>query len=59
MTMNLPRKSETVIVGAGQAGLTLSWWLQQAGRDHVLIERRTQLGGGWQAAATPAANPIR
>jgi putative flavoprotein involved in K+ transport len=37
-----------VIVGAGQAGLTMSWWLQQAGREHVLIERRAQLGGGWQ-----------
>jgi putative flavoprotein involved in K+ transport len=46
--MNLPRRTETVIVGAGQAGLTMSWWLQQAGRDHVLVDRRTQLGGGWQ-----------
>jgi putative flavoprotein involved in K+ transport len=48
MTVQLPRKTETVIVGAGQAGLTMSWWLQQAGREHVLIERRTTLGGGWQ-----------
>ncbi|HUP83201.1 MAG TPA: NAD(P)-binding domain-containing protein [Candidatus Limnocylindria bacterium] len=48
MTASLPRKTETVIVGAGQAGLTMSWWLQQAGREHVLIERRTTLGGGWQ-----------
>ena len=48
MTVRLPRKIETVIVGAGQAGLTMSWWLQQAGREHVLIERRTMLGGGWQ-----------
>src|SRR4026209_196993 len=48
MTLNLPRKTETVIIGASQAGLTMSWWLQQAGREHVLIERRTMLGGGWQ-----------
>jgi putative flavoprotein involved in K+ transport len=48
MTVNLPRTTETVIVGAGQAGLTMSWWLQQAGREHVLIDRRTSLGGGWQ-----------
>jgi putative flavoprotein involved in K+ transport len=48
MTENLPRRTETVIVGAGQAGLTMSWWLQQAGRDHVLVDRRTTLGGGWQ-----------
>ncbi|MEA2677813.1 MAG: putative flavoprotein involved in transport [Chloroflexota bacterium] len=48
MPTALPRETETVIVGAGQAGLTMSWWLQQAGVDHVLIERRTTLGGGWQ-----------
>ncbi|MEP7379621.1 MAG: NAD(P)-binding domain-containing protein, partial [Chloroflexota bacterium] len=48
MTMNLPNKTETVIVGAGQAGLTMSWWLQQAGVEHVLLERRNTLGGGWQ-----------
>jgi len=48
MTVQLPRRTETVIVGAGQAGLTMSWWLQQAGREHVLIDRRTTLGGGWQ-----------
>jgi putative flavoprotein involved in K+ transport len=48
MTMNLPRRTETVIVGAGQAGLTMSWWLQQAGVEHVLVERRETLGGGWQ-----------
>ena len=48
MTVQLPHKTETVIVGAGQAGLTMSWWLQLHGREHVLIERRTSLGGGWQ-----------
>ena len=30
----LPARTETVIVGAGQAGLTMSWYLQQAGRGH-------------------------
>jgi putative flavoprotein involved in K+ transport len=48
MTGSLPRRTETVVVGAGQAGLTMSWWLQQGGREHVLIDRRTTLGGGWQ-----------
>lgn len=48
MTVNLPRRTETVIIGAGQAGLTMSWWLQQAGVEHVLVDRRTTLGGGWQ-----------
>jgi putative flavoprotein involved in K+ transport len=44
----LPVRTEVAIVGAGQAGLTMSWHLQQAGRDHVLLERRASLGGGWQ-----------
>ncbi len=46
--MSLPRAVETVVIGAGQAGLTMSWYLTQAGRDHVVLERRPTLGGGWQ-----------
>ncbi len=45
--MTLPRKVETVVVGAGQAGLTMSWFLRRGGRDHVLLDRRPRLGGGW------------
>lgn len=30
---------DVVIVGAGQAGLSLSWHLTQSGIDHVLLER--------------------
>src|SRR5262245_25134034 len=41
------RAVETVIVGAGQAGLAVSDLLSQAAREHVLLERRTTLGGGW------------
>ncbi len=26
---------DTVVVGGGQAGLSVSWHLKQAGRDHV------------------------
>ena len=44
----LPARIETAIVGAGQAGLTMSRHLQRAGRDHVVLERRATLGGGWQ-----------
>jgi putative flavoprotein involved in K+ transport len=46
--LSLPSRIETVIVGAGQAGLTMSWFLRQAGREHVIVERRATLGGGWQ-----------
>ena len=43
-----PRQVETVVVGAGQAGLVMSTFLQAAGREHVLLDRRETLGGGWQ-----------
>jgi putative flavoprotein involved in K+ transport len=46
--MPLPNRIETAIVGAGQAGLALSYYLGEAGREHVLLERRSTLGGGWQ-----------
>jgi putative flavoprotein involved in K+ transport len=44
----LPDRVETVIVGAGQAGLTMSSLLGSAGREHLVLERRETLGGGWQ-----------
>lgn len=43
-----PRQVETVVIGAGQAGLVMSTFLQSAGREHVLLDRRESLGGGWQ-----------
>jgi putative flavoprotein involved in K+ transport len=43
-----PRQVETVVVGAGQAGLVMSSFLSGAGREHVLLERRETLGGAWQ-----------
>ncbi|HEX5823825.1 MAG TPA: NAD(P)-binding domain-containing protein [Candidatus Limnocylindrales bacterium] len=48
MNADLPRSVETVVVGAGQAGLTMSWFLREAGREHVVLDRRDRLGGGWQ-----------
>src|SRR5258706_14405661 len=43
----LPLKVDVAVIGGGQAGLSMSWHLQQAGRDHVVLERRDRLGGGW------------
>ena len=40
--------SKPSIIGAGQAGLMMSWHLRRAGREHVVLERRETLGGGWQ-----------
>jgi len=44
----LPSSIDTVIVGAGQAGLTASRLLADAGQEHVILERRDRPGGGWQ-----------
>ena len=45
--MSLPSRIDTVVIGAGQAGLTMSWFLREASVDHVVLERRAGLGGGW------------
>jgi putative flavoprotein involved in K+ transport len=42
------RSVETVIVGAGQAGLALSRCLTDAGREHVLLERG-RVGERWRS----------
>jgi len=35
----MPEKIETVIIGGGHAGLTMSYYLKQLGREHVILER--------------------
>ncbi|MFE4541611.1 flavin-containing monooxygenase [Arthrobacter sp. NPDC056727] len=42
------REVDTLVIGAGQAGLATSYWLGRAGVDHLLLERRPELGGAWQ-----------
>jgi putative flavoprotein involved in K+ transport len=39
---------DTLVIGAGQAGLATSYWLSQAGVEHQLLDRRERLGGAWQ-----------
>ena len=43
-----PTSVETVVVGAGQAGLLVSSLLRERGREHLVLDRRPTLGGGWQ-----------
>jgi putative flavoprotein involved in K+ transport len=42
-----PERHDTLIVGAGQAGLAMSAVLQRHGREHVVLERR-RVGEGWR-----------
>lgn len=39
---------ETLVVGAGHSGLIVSHLLSALGREHVVVDRRTAVGGGWQ-----------
>ena len=39
---------ETLVIGAGQAGLALSRLLAEAGRDHVVLERGA-VGERWRS----------
>jgi putative flavoprotein involved in K+ transport len=43
----LPKSIDVLVVGAGHAGLSMSHFLTQAGRDHLVVDRRPTLGGGW------------
>ena len=38
----------TVIVGAGQAGLALSYYLKQQKREHVVLERASKIANAWR-----------
>lgn len=38
---DLPESTQVAVVGGGQAGLSVSWYLSQSGIDHVVIEADT------------------
>ena len=39
---------ETVIVGGGQAGLSVGYYLQQQGRDFVILDAHERIGDAWR-----------
>ena len=39
---------ETVIVGGGQAGLAISYYLTQQGRAHTILEQASQAAEAWR-----------
>ncbi|MFC6287602.1 flavin-containing monooxygenase [Nocardioides sp. GCM10027113] len=39
---------ETVIIGAGQAGLATAYHLQRRGRECVVLDRAERIGDGWR-----------
>lgn len=40
---------DTVIIGAGQSGLAMSFWLKQAGHPHIVLEKSAGVGNAWRA----------
>src|SRR5215469_9154286 len=39
---------ETVIIGGGQAGLAVSYYLSRQKRPHVVLEQAAQAGNAWR-----------
>ena len=40
---------ETIIVGGGQAGLAISYYLKQEGREHLVLERTPAIANAWRS----------
>src|SRR5215469_7512198 len=45
--MNTER-TNTVIIGGGQAGLAISYYLRQEGREHIILERAPAVANVWR-----------
>jgi putative flavoprotein involved in K+ transport len=45
---DLPDSTDVLVVGAGHAGLAMSGLLRDAGREHLVVEARDTLSGGWR-----------
>jgi len=41
-------KIESIIIGAGPAGLSPCYHLSPAGREHVILEKSTQAADAWR-----------
>jgi putative flavoprotein involved in K+ transport len=44
----MSQRINTVIVGGGQAGLAISYYLKQEGREHVVLERAAAVANAWR-----------
>lgn len=49
----MTQRIDTLIIGAGQAGLSASYWLSKAGIDHVVLDRG-RIGQRWLAERWPS-----
>jgi thioredoxin reductase len=42
------RHLNTIVIGAGPTGVVLSYYLQQDGLDHIVLEKANQVGNSWE-----------
>jgi putative flavoprotein involved in K+ transport len=42
------KTADTVVVGGGQAGLSVSWYLRQLSQDHLVLEQAELPGEAWR-----------
>ena len=42
---------DTIVVGAGQAGLSVGYYLQKQGRRFVILDANDRIGGSWRTRA--------
>ena len=43
-----PQRHDTVVIGAGQAGLSVSYHLRRKGIDHVVLDGASRIGNIWR-----------
>jgi len=46
--MRNAREFDTIVVGGGQAGLAVSYFLKQWGQEHVVLEQAAQAANAWR-----------
>jgi putative flavoprotein involved in K+ transport len=44
----MSQRINTVVVGGGQAGLAISYYLKQEGREHIVLERTAGVANAWR-----------
>ena len=44
----MPEQVEAVVIGGGQAGLAISYYLTRQGRPHVVLEQAAQVAPAWR-----------
>ena len=44
----MPEQGEAVVIGGGQAGLAISYYLAEQGRPHVVLEQAPQIAPAWR-----------